>query len=292
VTGVQASDVSLESLLARCTFPLPGTAVTCAVSGGADSLALLALASAAGCQVAAVHVDHGLRPGSAEEARVVEMAAERFGAAFRAERVELAPGPNLEGRARAARYAVLPHDVLTGHTADDQAETVLLNLLRGAGLDGMAGMRAARHPILGLRRFETRSLCADLGLVPIDDPSNADPSHLRNRVRHELVPLLDALAARDVAAVLARQAGLLADDAHLLDELAGSLDATDARQLAAAPVALTRRALRRWLQDPYPPDAASLERVLAVVRGEAVACQLVGGRRVERSGGRLRVTGG
>ena len=280
------------ALLARCTFPPAPSAVTCAVSGGADSLALLVLARAAGCQVTAVHVDHGLRAGSAAEAEVVEAAAVRFGAAFRAERVEVEPGPNLEARLRAARFGVLPPDVLTGHTADDQAETVLLNLLRGAGLDGLAGMRPERHPILGLRRAETRALCVEQGLTPVDDPSNLDPVHLRNRVRHELLPLLDLLAGRDVAGLLARQAGLLGEDADLLDELAGRLDVTDARVLAVAPVPLVRRALRRWLADPYPPDAASLDRVLAVVRGEVVACQLPGGRRVERSGGRLRVTGG
>ena len=122
------------------------------MSGGADSLALLALASAAKCVVTAVHVDHGLRPGSHTEAAVVAAAAERFGAAFDARRAPVDPGPNLEARAREARYAVLPKDALTGHTADDQAETVLLNLLRGAGLDGLAGMTAARHPLLRVRR--------------------------------------------------------------------------------------------------------------------------------------------
>ncbi|MCB1016512.1 MAG: 7-cyano-7-deazaguanine synthase, partial [Acidimicrobiales bacterium] len=95
--------------------------MTCAVSGGPDSLALLALAVAAGLEVTAVHVDHGLRPGSGREAEVVEAAAERFGARFSARRVTVVEGPNLEARARAARYAALPPDACTGHTADDQA---------------------------------------------------------------------------------------------------------------------------------------------------------------------------
>jgi tRNA(Ile)-lysidine synthase len=266
--------------------------MTCAVSGGADSLALLVLATCASDDVTVIHVDHGLRAGSDAEAEVVAMAAERFGAAFRAERVQVEPGPNLEARARAARYAALPPDVLTGHTADDQAETVLLNLLRGAGLDGLAGMRRDRHPLLGLRRRETRALCAELGLDPVADPSNDDPAHLRNRVRSELLPLLDALADRDVAAVLARQASLLAEDADALDLAAACLDPTDAKAIAAAPISLARRALRRWLADPYPPEAAALERVLAVARGEAVACELPGGRRVARREGHLRVESG
>ena len=157
----------------------------------------------------------------------------------------MAPGPNLEARARAARYGVLPADVLTGHTADDQAETVLLNLLRGAGLDGLAGIAPGpRHPILALRRHETRALCQAVGLTPVDDPTNADPAFRRNRVRHELLPLLDDIAGRDVVAVLARQAAAPAGTRPtLLDGLAAALDPTDARALAAAPAALARRAV-------------------------------------------------
>ena len=279
----------LSGLLARCSFPAPGTEITCAISGGPDSLALLVLAVEAACRVTAVHVDHGLRPGSAAEADVVAAVARHRGAAFRAERVTVPPGPNLEARARAARYAVLPPDVLTGHTADDQAETVLVNLLRGSGLDGLAGMRAAGHPLLRIRRSETRALCAGLGLTPVEDPTNASLAHRRNRIRHELLPLLDAIADRDVAALLARQASSLRDEADLLDSLARALDPTDARALTAAPAALARRAVRLWLTGGYPPDAAAVERVLTVARGEAVACDIGGGRRVERSGQRLRL---
>ena len=259
------------------------------MSGGADSLALLVLAVDAGCRVTAVHVDHGLRRDSVAEAGVVAAAARAHGAAFRAERVTVAPGPNLEARARAARYAVLPPDVLTGHTADDQAETVLVNLLRGSGLDGLAGMRPAGHPLLRIRRAETRALCATVGLAPIDDPTNASPAHRRNRIRHELLPLLDAIADRDVAALLARQAVTLRDEAELLDTLAAAVDPTDARAVAAAPRPLARRAVRRWLTCGYPPDAAAVERVLAVARGDAVACDVGGGRRVRRSGQRLQL---
>jgi tRNA(Ile)-lysidine synthase len=270
--------------------------VTCGVSGGADSLALLVLAARAGCRVTAVHVDHGLRPGSAAEASVVQAAAARFGAAFRAVRATVAPGPNLEARARAARYAALGPDALTGHTADDQAETVLLNLIRGAALDGLAGMDPDRRPLRRLRRSETRALCAALGLSPVADPSNSDPAIRRNRVRHELLPLLDDIGARDVVAVIARQADLARDDVVLLDALAAGLDACDVRALVAAPRPLARRAVRRWLRaagpggaECHPPSAAAVERVLAVARGEAVACEVAGGWRVARTAGRLRL---
>jgi len=283
----------LGALLDRCRFPLPGSALTCAVSGGPDSLALLVLATAAGCAVTAAHVDHGLRPDSAEDAAVVAAAAERFGAAFLPLQADVAPGPNLEARAREARWAALPVDAATGHTADDQAETVLLNLLRGAALDGLAGMRPGhRHPILALRRSETHRLCADLGLDPVIDPTNACLDLRRNRIRHEVVPLLDRVAERDVSAVISRQAALLADDADLLDQLASALDPTSVPELASAPAPLARRALRTWLRGPlggHPPSAAALERVMDVVHHRASAAQVGHDLTVRRTAGRLRV---
>lgn len=283
----------VADLRARCSFPTAGTPVDCAVSGGADSLALLVLAVASGCPATAIHVDHGLRPGSGAEADVVARVAQALSAGFKAVTADVRPGPNLEARARAARYAVLPEGVLTGHTADDRAETMLLNLIRGAGLDGLAPMRAGRQPMLRIRRSETRQLCIELGLAPIDDPSNDDPAFRRNRVRHELLPLLDGIAERDVVPILARQAELLADDVELLDALAAGLDPTDARALRSAPVSLARRAIRAWLRsgdERHPPDAATVERVLAVARGDRRATDAGGGRRVSRSQGRLELS--
>ena len=293
-------DPRVAALLPRCSFPPAGTAVNCAVSGGADSLALLVLAVAAGCSVTAIHVDHGLRAESAGEADIVAAASARFGAQFRAERIELAGGPNLEARARAARYAALPHDVLVGHTADDQAETNLINMLRGAGVGGLTGMRregspsGPRRPLLELRRRETRALCESLELAAIDDPMNHDPSFARVRVRLELLPLLDDIATRDIVPLLCRQGALAADAVDALDALTESLDASDARALAAAPIALARWAARRWLRaqtgSDHPPSAAAIDRVLAVARGESVATEIEGGWRVARSHNRLHLT--
>jgi tRNA(Ile)-lysidine synthase len=284
----------LPGLLARCPLPPPGTPVTCAVSGGPDSTALLALAVAAGCRATAVHVDHGLRQGSAEEADVVAATAGRLGASFRAVRASVEHGPNLEARARAARHAALPPDALFGHTADDQAETVLLHLLRGSGLDGLAGIRAdARHPLLGLRRSETRALCAALALDVVHDPSNADPAHRRNRIRHEVIPMLDAVADRDVVPLLGRLAGHARDAIDHLGSEAAAVDPTSATALAEAPPVLARLAVRGWLRscspEGHPPDAAAVDRVLAVARGERAATEVSGGWRVARTRGVLRV---
>jgi tRNA(Ile)-lysidine synthase len=290
------------SLLGRCTFPPAGQEVVAAVSGGADSLALLVLALAAGCVVTAVHAD----------------AAARFGADFRALRVEVGLGPDLEARARLARYTALPSGVLTGHTADDQAETVVLNLIRGAGLSGLAGMTADAHtgpadllrrssgpgepgahsvrrPLIGLRRSDTEAVCRAAGLAPVDDPSNTDPRFMRNRVRLDVLPLLAEVGRRDLVPILCRQAAVLADDAALLDELARGLDPTDARALTSAPLPLARRAVRAWLRagadaERHPPSSAEVARVLGVARGDVVACEVSGGRRVARRAWRLHLS--
>ncbi len=291
-----ATDSLLADLLTRCTFPPPGTELACAVSGGPDSLALLVLAAAAGCTVTAYHVDHGLRPGSAAEADVVAKAASGVGAVAVALRVQVEPGPNLEARARAARFAALPAGVATGHTMDDQAETVLLNALRGAGPGGLAAMEPGpRHPLLALRRSETHALCRAAGLEPVLDPSNADPAFVRNRVRHELLPLCAEVAGRDPVPLLARLAGLARDEAALLEALAAATlpDPADARAVAGADVVLARRAVRHWLREEaggtHPPSLAEVARVLAVARGEAAGTELAGGHRVRRTAGRMRV---
>jgi tRNA(Ile)-lysidine synthase len=288
-----AVDVLIEELLGRCMFPSPGEGVAvAAVSGGADSLALLVLARAAGLEVTAVHVDHGLRPGSDREADVVAAAARRFGARFRSETVAVEPGPDLEQRARIARRAVLGPAAMTGHTADDQAETVLLNLLRGAGPAGLGAMApGAVHPILGLRRRETAALCRALGLEPVVDPTNTDPRFRRNRVRHELLPLMADIAERDPVPLLNRTAEVARRMQTDVDSLAAGVDPTDTGELLAIPPTVAHAALRRWLVDDlgHPPSQAELARVMTVVRGEAVACELSGHRRVARRHGVLRI---
>ena len=281
--------------------------VVVACSGGPDSLALLALAAGAALEPVAVHVDHGARVGSAAEADVVAALAQRLGTGFAAESVAVAPGPNLEARAREARYAALERArvrlgataVLVGHTRDDQAETVLLNVLRGAGVSGLAGMPARRgavvRPLLGVPRADLAAVCRRLGLTPLDDPMNADPVHRRVWLRREVIPALEAGAGRDLRAVLARQAAVARADSDVLDDLAAEVlkaarvdgdDARQARPLAEAPAALARRAVRQWLGPP-PPSSTDVERVLAVARGESVAVQIAPGVEIRRSAGVL-----
>ena len=281
----------VSDLLCRCTFPPPSTAVDCAVSGGADSVALMVLACAANLNVIAWHVDHGLRENSHTEAALVAQLASQLGAQFESRTVSVEQGANTEARAREARYAVLPPGVMTGHTADDQAETILINLLRGSGTRGLAGMQpTAQRPLLHIRRSETQALCNALGIAVFHDPSNNDERFQRNRIRHEVLPLMETLAKRDLVPVLTRQGDLLRDDDDLLNELAGALDPTDALALARAPIALARRAIRSWLTNPLVPDSATVERVLEVARGNTLACDIGLGRQVRRSQQQLRIT--
>lgn len=281
-------------MLGRCTFPPAATSIACAFSGGTDSTALIAIARDAGLAVTAHHVDHGIRAESHDDAERARAIADRLDVRFVLHTVDVEPGPNLEARAREARRRTLPPDAATGHTADDQAETVLLRLVRGSGSGGLGAMRPGpTHPILSLRRTDTAAVCRSLGITPVHDASNDRPDVWRNRIRAEALPLLTDIAGRDLVPILERTAGLLRDDSEFLDRLAAGIDPTDALAVADAPTVLARRAIRCWLLDAgYPPDAAAVERVLAVARGTVVACELPGGRRVERSNQRLRVVGG
>jgi tRNA(Ile)-lysidine synthase len=273
--------------------------VVVACSGGADSLALLVLACEAGYDVVAVYVDHGLRPNTAHDIDIVANVAARFGAELRVERVDVDRGGNLEARARDVRYAALEYArvatgavaTLVAHTRDDQAETVLLNLLRGSGTAGLGGMPRARgpvrRPLLDTRRAATRELCARLGLAPVHDPMNDEMHHRRVWLRREIIPRLEQGAQRDLVEVLARQADLIADDNETLDALArdASID-----RVQDVPLAVARRIVRQWLQgDGPPPSADTVERVLDVARGVRRAAEIGGGRRVERAGGRLGI---
>jgi tRNA(Ile)-lysidine synthase len=156
------------------------------------------------------------------------------------------------------------------------------------------GARHVRRPILQLRRAETAALVGSLGLQVVADPSNFEMRFRRNRVRHQLLPVLAEVADRDPVPLLARTAALLGADAEFLATLAGGIDATDTGALRAAPKPVAIRALRTWLREGegterHPPSSEELQRAWAVVTGEVVACEMAGGRRLSRHGGRLRI---
>jgi tRNA(Ile)-lysidine synthase len=234
-----------------------------ALSGGADSLALTAVAAAVK-PTTAVIVDHRLQP---ESGRVAATAREQALSLGCVDAVVLCVDVGSEGgpeaAARAARYRAVDDarggaGVLLAHTLDDQAETVLLGLGRGSGSRSIAGMRPCDppwyRPLLGVRRAVTHAACRELGLTPWHDPHNADRRFTRVRLRTEVLPLLEEVLGGGVAEALARTATALREDTDTLDELAdrtlaevGSEGVLDTSRLATLPDALRRRVIRGWL---------------------------------------------
>ena len=188
--------MSAASLLPLCTFPSAGTVVDLAVSGGPDSTGLLLLGLEAGLEVTVHHVDHHARVDSQLDADFVRDLCDARGVTFVVHDVVVAPGPNFEQRARQARRAALPQGALTGHTLDDVAETILLNFFRGAGLTGLTPMHDDRtKPLRHVRRADLHAYVVEAGVIARIDPTNTDPRYRRNRIRHELLPLLNDIMA-------------------------------------------------------------------------------------------------
>ncbi len=276
-------------------------AVVLACSGGPDSTALAHLAAEArpDLDLRLVHVRHGLRD-DVLDVDVVTTHADWLDLPLVISDVEVEPdGRGLEAAARDARYGALrdaartcgASTILVGHTADDQAETVLLRLARGTGIDGLAAMQPVRddliRPLLRLRREDVHRFVDLEGLPVVQDPTNRDPQIRRAIVRHELLPVL-ARVAPDPVGSLARLADLARADAAALDAAAadtlaevvrvGPVRAIADRRLGRpgdglAASALARRVVRHVLAEfgAEPPDAATVSRVLALPDGSAAS---------------------
>lgn len=298
--------------------PDPPARLGVAVSGGGDSVALLAMLSdwarGAGVTLNAVTVDHGLRPEAGDEAQAVADLASGLGISHDIlEWRGWAGHGNLQAAARQARYRLIADwaqargiaQVALGHTADDQAETVLMALARGAGVDGLAAMPVRRRagavtlvrPMLGLRRAALRRWLAARGLGWIDDPTNADPRFDRVKARQALAALAPlgvdaaalarvaaqmaearaaltaatAQAARDVAEVVAGEVTLSRTGlAHLPDEIARRLLVDVLRAVGGAPGGPRRAALARLRAAIAAGRRMTLAGCLVTVRGDAV----------------------
>jgi tRNA(Ile)-lysidine synthase len=267
MTGPAPAVAATRLAVRRCLRELSGTVVV-AVSGGADSLALLAAvafeAGKTGVRPVVVTVDHGLQAGSAAQAAAVLAQSAALGVVAEVVTVAVSGPGGPEAAARNARYAALGSAaerlgataILLGHTLDDQAETVLLRLARGSGARSLAGMPIAagllRRPLLGLRRSQTEAACAAQGLTPWWDPMNDDPAYARVRVRAQVLPTLERSIGPGVAEALSRTADLLAADNEALDSWAAEAlaAATDelgglgVESLASLPPAIRTRVLR------------------------------------------------
>jgi tRNA(Ile)-lysidine synthase len=312
-TGVEAA---VRRVLGAEGLSAPGRTVVAALSGGADSVALVSalarLAGQEGFSVVVAHLDHGLRPESAADAAFCASLCAALGLPLRSGRADVRARARrekggLEQAARRERYAFLravqeetgAAAIALAHTRDDQAETVLMRLLRGSGRTGLSAMRprSARlvRPLLGVSRRQVLSHLRARSLEWREDASNRDTTLLRNRVRHELIPYLEERYNRALRPALARTATVAAAEQDLLDGLAaevlqrvgrpeGDAFVLERAGLAAAPDALGRLVLRRALARTgglAGVRSVQIERLLALARTPAAS-----GRRLALPGGR------
>jgi len=309
----------------------PGTRVLAAVSGGSDSVALVhilrELADAREMQLAGVaHFNHQLRPTADDDERFAAGVAAALDLAFVADRGDVAARARRERRsiedaARAARHEFLEHARLTtgadvvalGHTRDDQAETVLMRLTRGAGPRGLAGMHPRNgslvRPLLGCRREALRAWLAERRLPFVDDETNADVSIPRNRVRAELLPLLEARFNPGIVEVLADQAEIARETWAWMHAATTDLDAQvirrsmtadntlvqiDVAALRAAPLAVQRALMWRLMSEVAGGRPIAFGHVDAAIRlmDEGGETQVdFPGQRLERIGASVVLTG-
>jgi tRNA(Ile)-lysidine synthase len=306
---VAAVRLAVRRALERHPVEVP---ILVACSGGADSVALAAAAAfecdRTGRAAGMVTIDHGLQDGSmAQAGRVAGFGYELGYDPVHLIRVEVGIDGGPEGAARAARYGAIERVrgkaiVLLGHTADDQAETVLLGLGRGSGARSIAGMRPESagygRPLLGLRRTQTEQACVALGLDYWQDPHNDDASFRRVRLRREVLPLLEDVLAGGVTEALARTATQLQADLDTLDQLAAELlegaatpGGLDVDALARHPDGILSRTLKGWMDGSgvgqiTSSHVAELCRLVRDWRGQG-PIDLPGGYRVTRASGTL-----
>ncbi|MFN2530327.1 MAG: tRNA lysidine(34) synthetase TilS [Pyrinomonadaceae bacterium] len=320
----------------RIGIPNSAQPVVAGVSGGADSMALLLavheLISRGRLEIKPVvaHFDHGLRKTSKDEGAWVKSEAKRLGFPAVVGRKKLqSHGRNLEQAARDARYSFLErtatrfgaHYVLTAHTMDDQAETVLLRLMRGSSSSGLAGMESTRRlsqhsqvylarPLLWARRKETEEYCQAQRVVFLQDEMNVDNRFSRVRIRQQLLPMMQSFNNRIVetltrtAALLREDDAVLADKAdELLDKATATENAGDQKTrpfslnvniLSEESPAVRRRALRKWITDGRGnarrlemTHLLAVERLLDGTKGGRIA-ELPGGSLIRRVRGRLQ----
>ncbi len=322
----------------KLKLPFSDETVIVAVSGGADSTALLLAlhelrsAHKLSVKLCVAHLDHKLRESSSSDAKWVAALAEKLGyecVVGRSQVAEIAQSnaDNLEQAAREARYKFLERTakrkssnyVLTGHTMDDQAETVLLRLMRGSAGSGLGGMELLRplgknssiklvRPLLWARRSETETYCRVRKTEFLRDEMNDDQRFARVKVRHQLLPLMQSFNNRIVEAisrtasqlredsdVLVNDSGALLKRAAVLDQLEDETETAvlDVKVLAAAPPALRRRALRQWISEARGSSRRlemvhllAVEKLLEGTAGGRVV-ELPGGSRVRRVRSRL-----
>jgi tRNA(Ile)-lysidine synthase len=286
------------------------------VSGGRDSVVLLHVLAEHGHRLIVCHLDHALRRESRKEAEFVRELAARLDCECVVRRENVATlaqqtKSSIETAAREARLAFFSRVARTrgvrrlflAHHADDQVETLLFNLLRGSGATGLGAMRSHTtrgelqivRPLLGIWREEIDRYIAEHELEFREDASNADPRHTRNRLRHEVVPLLNKVFGREVRRALWRSAEILREEDAVL-AASPELVAAQDRELPLAvvkplPLALQRRLLLSWLRARGIANVGfeEVESVRGLLAGAGAKVNLPGDHHARRRAGRLFV---
>ena len=269
----------LAGFLRQQNMLSPGDTVVCAISGGADSVAMTfafyLLKEQLGIKLEAAHFNHHLRGEESDrDQKFVEDFCAGYGIPLHLGGGEIVPGKKgLEAAARDARYAFLrslPGKIATAHTADDNAETVLMRMIRGTGLKGLGAIAPVSgnviRPMLTITRAEVEEFLAEWSLPHVEDSSNEEDTFLRNRVRHQIMPLLYAENPKIGEKLSHMALGLRLDEACL--ESAAAVDSPDVETLKTMPPALRRRWLARFLREngvrePEEPHILAVEGLLA-----------------------------
>ena len=281
----------------------PGDTVICAVSGGADSVAMLfalyLLREKLGITLEAAHFNHNLRGEESlrDETFVRELCA-RYEIPLHVASGEIHPGKKgLEAAARDARYAFLeslPGKIATAHTADDNAETILMHLVRGTGLKGLGGIAPQRgkliRPMLGITRREVEDFLAEWHLPHVEDSTNETDAFLRNRLRHHVMPLLAAENPR-IAENLSQMALRLREDEACLSQLSRYETLPEVETLRTLPSAVRSRMLERFLKENgvREPEDVHIAQAEALVFSESPSASAAfpGGVTLSRQYGHL-----
>ena len=294
----------MRTAIRRYEMVSPGDTVICAVSGGADSMALLwgmfLLKEKLDFRLEAAHFNHKLRGDESEsDAEFVRKFCDFHDIPLHLGSGNVVSGAKgLEAAAREARYTFLRSlsgTIATAHTADDNAETVLLHLIRGSGLRGLGGItpksQGLIRPMLDVTRAEVEEFLNENYIRHLEDSSNGTDAYLRNRLRHHVMPLLRR-ENPSIATGLSSAAQRIRADAQLLDDLASELDPSDVGTLRDAPGPLRRRALERLLRENgFPePSASHLEQAESVVFSANPSARVtLSGVTLRRSYGKLCV---
>lgn len=288
----------------RSFFNLKNKKSLIACSGGADSIALALIAKKEDIDFALCYIEHNINESTRICEEIVKVLANKLDVDFFVKHVDLNSEnnkSNLESRARDARYQALEEVrsennfdyVLTAHHLDDYVETFFINLIRGSG-SAVAALSAARQnlvrPILHWRKSQLEEIVEKAELQYFSDPSNALDCFVRNRVRHELIPLMNDISNRDVAPLISKAGSHISRDEKFISNLGAQswpLDGdTSTRALRALDESLQNHAIRAWIKGDKP-SAKEMKNILYVVNHEIVKTQISGNRTIWRKDAKM-----